>query len=277
MYPDLFRLNLPLVGAFTVSSYGVMLMLAFLVSGWVVAIRLRETGRDPSLAWDIVVAGAIGGIAGGKLYYMLLNWKETLAHPLGMLFSRSGLVWYGGLVGGAAAAIWLLHRRGVRLAPTLDAAAPALALGYGIGRIGCFLVGDDYGQPTTSPLGIAFPQGSPPTTAGNLRHDFGLHIPPGVPDGQVLRVWPTELFETAAALVIFALLWRLRRRPAHDGWLFGVWMVAAGVERFLIEFLRAKDDRFLGPFTIAQVLSAALIVAGIAVVRARRRADAVAE
>ncbi len=274
VHPVLFRIDLPVIGELTISTFGVMVALAFAAAAWTLTVRLREQGRDPSLAGDIVVAAALGGLLGGKLYYVVLNLGQTLADPLGMLFSRSGLVWYGGLAGGALAVIWWARRRGLRIPQTADLVAPALALGYGIGRIGCFLVGDDYGRPTDSWMGVRFPLGSPPSTAENLRVLFGVPVPPGVAPDTVLPVWPTQLFESAAGLAMFAILWRLRRRPARSGWLFGVWMVLAGSERFLIEFLRAKDDRFFGPFTLAQVISAVLVVAGLAVVRLRRGPEA---
>ncbi len=157
--------------------------------------------------------------------------------------------------------------------------APALALAYGIGRIGCFLVGDDYGRPTDSWVGIAFPNGLPPTTAGSLRRNFGLSIPAGVPDAQVLSVHPTQLYETGLALLIFLVLWKLRLRDKKAGWLFGVWMVLAGAERLFVEVFRAKDDRFLGAFTLAQLISVLLIGLGVFLVqrlgqRPRREAHA---
>jgi phosphatidylglycerol:prolipoprotein diacylglycerol transferase len=133
-------------------------------------------------------------------------------------------------------------------------------------------VGDDYGRPTDSWIGIAFPQGSPPTTAGNLRADFGAHIPAGVPDSTVLKVIPTQPFETAASLVIFWLLWRWRKKPQRAGRLFAAYLVLMGAERFVIEIFRAKDDRFIGPLTTAQIIAMALIALG-AILWLRLRGD----
>jgi phosphatidylglycerol:prolipoprotein diacylglycerol transferase len=139
--------------------------------------------------------------------------------------------------------------------------APALALGYAIGRVGCFLVGDDYGRPTSSPVGIAFPEGAPPSTAGNLRQSFGVSIPDSIPDSTVLEVHPTQLYEVGLSLLIFAVLWRMRgRRPV--GRVFSLWLVLAGLERFAVEFFRAKDDRFIGALTLAQVFSVGLVAFG---------------
>ena len=136
-----------------------------------------------------------------------------------------------------------------------------MALGYALGRIGCFLVGDDYGRPTNSWIGIAFPKGSPPTTAESLRQ-FGVRVDPSIPPDQILRVHPTQLYESAAAFVIFLVLFAVGRRPHPKGRIFGLFFLLMGIERFLVEIVRAKDDRFLGPFTIAQLISVLIAIAG---------------
>ena len=179
-----------------------------------------------------------------------------------MLFSRAGLVWYGGFIGGAIGVSLAIHRRKAPIPVLADVCAPALALAYAVGRMGCFLVGDDYGRPTDSWVGIAFPNGSPPSTAGNLRRMFGVSIPESVPDTAVLAVHPTQLYEIGMSLLIFAILWRLRRKPWKAGRLFSLWLALAGVERLIVEFFRAKDDRFFGFLTLAQLISIGLIVFG---------------
>lgn len=262
MHPELITLNLPLVGELTITTFGFMMALAFLSAYLVILLELKRQGADPDLAADILLGALIGGIVGAKLYFVLLYWERTAADPLGMLFSRQGLVWYGGLIGGALGVIILLRRRDVAVAYGADLVAPALALGYGVGRLGCFGVGDDYGKPTDSWVGVKFPEGSPPTTAESLRR-WGVEVDPSIPDSEVLAVHPTQLYETALSLAIFALLWRWRKRPHAQGWLFGIWMLLAGVERLVVEFFRAKDDRFFGPFTLAQLISVALIAGGI--------------
>jgi len=277
VYPELFTLDLPIFGELTITSFGVMMALAFL-SGY--AVLRSELGRleaDRDLAADMLLGALIGGIVGAKIYYVLLYWERTVADPIGMIFSRGGIVWYGGLIGGVIGVSWMVRRRGVRIPLAADAVAPGLALAYAIGRIGCFLVGDDYGRPTDSWVGMEFPRGLPPTTAGNLRR-FGAEIDSSVPDTEVLAVHPTQLYETGISLVVFFFLWRLRRHPHKQGWLFGLWLAAAGAERLIIEFFRAKDDRFLGTFTLAQAFSALLIAAGVTIVlRTRRRAVAAAD
>lgn len=272
MYPELFTLTLPVLGEFTITSFGVMMALAFLCGYLVLRAETARLGAGRDLAADMLLGALIGGIVGAKIYYVLLYWDRTAVDPLGMIFSRSGLVWYGGFIGGFIGVTWILRRRPVAPGLGVDAIAPALPLAYGIGRIGCFLVGDDYGRPTESFVGIAFPNGLPPTTAGNLRR-FGADVDPAIPDTEVLSVHPTQLYETALSLVIFLILWRLRRHPHVQGWLFGMWLAMAAVERFVIEIFRAKDDRFLGGFTLAQMISVLLFAAGIALVlRLRRRA-----
>ncbi len=263
MYPELVTLDLPLLGEITITSFGVMMVVAFLGANYVMRRRLGELDDDPRLADDVMIAALVGGLLGAKLYYVILYWQIASVDPLRTLFSRGGLVWYGGFLGGTLAVVALAWWRDDTTVPfAADLVAPALALGYGLGRVGCFLVGDDYGRPTDSWIGIAFPEGSPPTTAGSLRRHFGVDIPASIPDGQVLAVYPTQIFEVAAALLIFWILWRLRDHVHRTGWLFSVWLVAAGLERLFIEVFRAKDDRLVGALTVAQVISLALVAVG---------------
>lgn len=270
MYPELITIRLPLVGELTITSFGVMMALAFLSAYLVIRAELGRLDRDREIAADILLGALIGGIVGAKLYYVVLYWERTALDPLGMLFSRGGLVWYGGLIGGVIGVVWVLRRRGVSIPFAADVCAPALALGYAVGRIGCFLVGDDYGRPTDSWVGIAFPEGVPPTTAGSLRR-FGVDVDPAIPDQALLTVHPTQLYETGLSLLIFAVLWRLRRHPHQRGWLFSLWLVLAGAERLFVEFFRAKDDRFFGPLTLAQLISLGLIAVGAYLLRRRAR------
>jgi phosphatidylglycerol:prolipoprotein diacylglycerol transferase len=254
------------LGPLEVTGYGLMLMVAFLMGGWLIARQLRESQLREDYAADIVAAAVIGGIIGAKLWYV------ALTRDPGALFSRGGLVWYGGFLGGAAAVMLNGWRLRVPLRWTMQLAAPALAAAYALGRVGCFLVNDDYGRPTTLPWGVKFPQGLPPSTAGNLHQLFGVPMPPGIDSSTVMAVHPTQLYEVAAMLIVYAILWSLRRRGHPVGWLFGLYLILAGVERFLVEIVRAKDDRFLGPFTLAQLASVVLVVIGVLLVSLWRRA-----
>lgn len=253
------------LGPLEVTGYGIMMMVGFLMGGWLIAQELRRRGLREDFAADIVVAAVIGGVVGAKLWYVALTGDP------GALLSRGGLVWYGGFIGGALAVIVNSWRLRVPIRWTMQLCAPALAAAYALGRVGCFLVQDDYGRPTDLPWGMKFPQGLPPSTAGNLEQLFGVAVPAGVEPGTVLAVHPTQLYEAAIMLGVFALLWVWRRRAGGTGWLFGAYLVFAGIERFLIEILRAKDDRFLGPFTIAQLTSVLLVLAGAALIVAWRR------
>src|SRR5437763_6186081 len=166
-------------------------------------------------------------------------------------------------MGGAIACSFVIVRNRVDFPVAADAAAPSLAIGYAIGRIGCFLVGDDYGAPTNGWWGIAFPKGSPPTTAYALR-EFGVRVNPAIPDEAVLKVHPTQIYESLSAFVMFLILMRLESRPHRKGHAFALFLILLGVERFLVEIVRAKDDRFLGPFTVAQLISVILVIVGTA-------------
>jgi phosphatidylglycerol---prolipoprotein diacylglyceryl transferase len=248
------------LGPLEITGYGLMMMVAFLMGGWLITLELRRRGLSEDYAADAVAAAVVGGIIGAKLWYVALN------QDLGSLFSRGGLVWYGGFIGGTIAVIVNGWRLGVPLRWTMQLVAPALAAAYALGRVGCFLVNDDYGRPTAVPWGMKFPRGLPPSTAGNMEKLFGIPVPAGTDPSTVLAVHPTQLYETAIMLGVFMVLWRLRRSGYPIGWLFGVYLVCAGVERFLIEILRAKDDRYLGPFTLAQLTSVVLILIGATIV-----------
>jgi phosphatidylglycerol:prolipoprotein diacylglycerol transferase len=254
VYPFIIHL-----GPLEVTGYGIMMMVGFLVGGWLTGLELKRRGLREEYSADMVVAAVVGGVIGAKLWYV------ALTQDMGALFSRGGMVWYGGFIGGALAVILNGWRLRVPLRWTMQLGAPALAAAYALGRIGCFLVNDDYGRPSDLPWAMKFPQGYPPSTAANLR-EFGIDVPSTVDAATVLAVHPTQLYETAIMLVAFFFLWKWRRLDRPAGWLFGAYLVWAGVERFVIEIFRAKDDRFLGPFTIAQLTSVVLVLIGIALV-----------
>jgi phosphatidylglycerol---prolipoprotein diacylglyceryl transferase len=255
IYP--FKIPLPFF-PHELTGYGLMMMVAFLMGGWLVTLELRRRRLSEDYSADMVAAAVIGGVVGAKLWYVAL-----VGDP-GALFERGGFVWYGGFLGGTAAVILNGWRLRVPLRWTMQLVAPALAASYALGRVGCFLVNDDYGRPTSVPWAVKFPQGLPASTAGNMQAMFGIPIPPGVDPSTVLAVHPTQLYEVALMLGAFALLWAWRKRARPVGWLFGAYLVMAGVERFLVEILRAKDDRLIaGTFTLAQLTSVALIAVGI--------------
>ena len=245
------------LGPLEITGYGIMMMVGFLVGGWLISLELKRHGLREDYAAEITIAAVIGGVIGAKLWYV------ALTRDLDALLSRGGLVWYGGLIGGTLAVMLNGWRLRVPVRWTAHLVAPALAAAYALGRVGCFLVNDDYGIPTSLPWGMRFRQGLPPSTAENMQSLFGIPVPPGVDPSTVMAVHPTQIYETLAMLTAFAFLWRLRKRAWGTGALFGVYLIFAGVERFLVEFVRAKDDRFLGPFTIAQLTSLILVAVGV--------------
>jgi phosphatidylglycerol:prolipoprotein diacylglycerol transferase len=248
MYPILFR-----VGGFTVTSYGVMLVLAFVAAGLVVAREFKRREWDPGAGQDVVLAAMLGGLVGSKLYWALSEWDMLVADPVGILFSRGGFTYYGGLVGGIVCVVLLLRWRKYPLGEAVNAATPAVPVGYMLGRLGCFLVGDDYGRPTDVPWGIAFPEGSPPTT---------------------VPVHPTQIYEILMTLPIFLLLWWQVKRDLPPWFLLWEFLVLAGIERFVVEFWRLNPEVALG-LTAAQWISIGLAAVGLAGMAISTRRDAV--
>ena len=192
MYPVIFELPnwFPFLGGAPITSFGVFMLLSFLTGGYVLQVEMRRMGQDPEQAWDLVFWAVVGGIVGAKGYYILLNYPLLLSDPVGSILSRGGLVWYGGFLLATVLVVWQIRKQRLPLRAIADACAPALALAYGVGRMGCFLVGDDWGRPTDSWVGIRFPQGAPPTRVDVIERDFGISVDPALIEkyGQVVPV-----------------------------------------------------------------------------------------
>jgi len=259
-----------LLGPLTITGYGLMMMVAFLMAGWAIQLDLRQRRMNEDYAADIVFAAVVGGIIGAKIWYVLLTGEWDA------LFRRGGFVWYGGFLGGVAGVLLNGWRKGIPARWTMELTAAPLALGYALGRVGCFLVNDDYGVPSSLPWAMKFPDGLPPTRVADLQQQLHVTFPPGTNPTDLVAVQPTQLYETALMMLAFWVLWRLRDHRHATGWRFGVYLVLAGAERFLVEFVRAKDDRLLGPFTLAQATSVLLVVVGIYVMQRLRQPDAAA-
>jgi phosphatidylglycerol:prolipoprotein diacylglycerol transferase len=224
------------LGGVDVTSYGVSKVLAALVAGWLLARELQRHRIDRSLAYPLTLAGVVGGFAGAKLYYL----AEHAGSLTAMDFGGMGFTWFGGFLGGAAAVLIDARRHAIPASLIAGMAAIPLAVGYGIGRLGCLLAGDGtYGKPSDLPWAMSFPHGTVPTLE---------------------RVHPTPLYEALAAFAIAALLWRLRDRLAPLA-LFGVYAILEGVARFLVEFLRVNDPVAFG-LTQPQLWSLFLIAVG---------------
>ena len=244
MYPEVH------IGPVTLQTFGLMFALAFLAAGALVGKRLKELGRPFDWAYEMCFAALAGGIVGSRVYFIVQNYDSVKHDLLGNLFSGSGLVWYGGAIGGALAVLaWAWYRDFLGFT-LLDVVAPALALGYAIGRCGCQLSGDgDYGKPWDGPWAMSYPNGTVPT-------DRTVH--------------PTPIYETLAMGLGAWILWQLRDR-FRAGVLFAIYLVYAGVERFLVEFLR-RNHHVVAGLTAAQLESLGMILAGaVWIVAVRRR------
>ena len=211
----------------------------------------------------------IGTMLGGKLYFILV-----VSHRIADLVESQRIcVLRHGFIGSVLLCWLTIRRKNLSFARFADVAGIAIAAGYAVGRTGCWAIGDDYGKPYSGFLAVAFPDGSPVSTARSMLENFHVAIPRGVsPDG-VLSVYPTQLLEVVLGFVMFALLWRIRNHKHAEGWLFGVYCVLAGAERFVVEFFRAKDDRFawaLGLST-AQLIAISIMIVGIMLMRIRAR------
>jgi phosphatidylglycerol---prolipoprotein diacylglyceryl transferase len=236
------------IGPLDLQTFGLCFAAAFLVAAAVLARRLKELGKPPDWAYEIIFAGLIGGVIGSRIDYLIQNWDDVSDDLLGNVFSGAGLVWFGGLVGGTIAVLLWARWRGWLGLQLLDACAVPLAVGYAIGRIGCQLSGDgDYGVESDLPWAMAYPDGTEPTSE---------------------EVHPTPVYETVAMGAVALVLWRLRDRYA-PGVLFALYLMLAGAERLLVEFVRRNDSVVAG-LTLAQLVSLAMIAAGAAWLTIRR-------
>ena len=241
MYPVLVR-----IGGVEITSFGVMVAIGALIGLWLFRRELGYSGLAAS-ALDAALAGIAGGLAGAKLLWVFEHRYE--GPILDLVLSRGGMSWFGGFAGGLIAGLVVIERKKLPKVPVLAAATPALAAGHAIGRIGCFLVGDDYGRPTDLPWGVAFPQGLPPV-------DVPVH--------------PTQLYEAVALMPLMWLLMSWRRQLRAPHFVLGGYLFLAGSIRFAIEFIRV-NERVLGPLSVAHVASLIVIAAGAALLLTSKR------
>ncbi len=227
---------LPEIGP--IKTFGIMFALGFVAAGGIIARRLREQGKPVDWAYEIIFSGLLGGLVGSRAYYLIQHPSEF---GLSGIFGGSGLVWYGGAIGGAVGVLLWAWRRDLLGLGLLDLCAVPLAMGYAIGRIGCQVSGDgDYGKASSLPWAMAYPKGTVPTTE---------------------KVQPTPIYETLAMALLAWVLWRLRDR-VRPGVLFALYLVGAGAERFVVEFARRNHEALAG-LTGPQLESVALFAAGV--------------
>jgi len=246
MYPVVFR-----IGSFEVTSFGILVGLGVLVGLVVLGRELTRTGLDATRGQEAALIAVVGGLIGAKLLYVLEHVQGPL---LENLLARGGLSWFGGLIGGVVAGIAAVVRARLPLLPTLAAAAPALAFGQAVGRIGCFLVGDDYGRPSSLPWAVAFPRGLPPTT---------------------VPVHPTQLYEAVGLVIIGGVLLRWRRASWDDRSVVASYLLLAGTLRFGIEFIRINPPALDG-LTVAHLVSGVAALLGVGLAASGRRPRAAA-
>jgi len=237
VYPTLFE-----IGDTAVSSYSVMVLIAYLTAYLFVILEVKRNGYDDSVADWILLAALFGGLGGAKLLFLYQNVSLSMFLEDPLRYLASGLTFYGGLIGACILMLVVGYYKKVSFWNLTDCTAPGLALAYGIGRIGCLLVGDDYGTPTNLPWALSFPQGSPPTNE---------------------TVHPTQIYDTIAMLLTFALLWGIREEKFKAGWVFSLFLIIVGIERFLVEFIRNTTPSFIEGFSQAQVISIIIFVFGL--------------
>jgi phosphatidylglycerol:prolipoprotein diacylglycerol transferase len=239
------------LGPLTIQTFGICFAAGFLVAAGIIARRFRELDLPAEWTWELTFSVMVGGLVGSRVDFMIQNWSDVKDDFFGSLFSGSGLVWSGGVIGGALGAVLWARRRDWLHWGLADLACIPLAMGYAIGRIGCQLSGDgDYGKHSDLPWAMAYPKGTVPTD---------------------IKVHPTPVYETLAMGIVALVLWQLRDRLG-GGRLFALYLVLAGVERLLVEFIRRNDDVALG-LTLPQLLSIGMIIFGVALAARVRRAD----
>jgi phosphatidylglycerol:prolipoprotein diacylglycerol transferase len=255
MYPVVFQ-----IGPLTIYSFGVFMALAALCAAWVVHAELKRRGFNPELASTMVFAAAVGGLVGARILFIVEEWDHFLAAPLNYIFTGAGFTWYGGFLGGVAAVSWVVKKNKIPWLVGADIAAPALALAYGVGRIGCHVAGDgDWGRVTDVPWGVAYTN----AIVGWADPITGIPYPPGV------RVHPTPIYEFIGGVVTFALLWSWRKKELPPGTIAWLYLILSGVARFIVEFWRINPPLALG-LSEAQWFGLAMMALGSFLLTTRR-------
>ena len=261
-HPTVFHL-----GPLELTGFGLAVLAAFAIAQIVCQRELWRRGhdREADAIPDVVMAALIGTLIGAKTYYVVLTGDP------GAFFSRGGFVFWGGFMGSVALCWATIKYKKLNFLRIADVAGIAIAAGYAVGRTGCWAVGDDYGRPFNGFFATQFPEGAPPSTVAVMSSQFGVDFPAGTNPTDVVAVHPTQLYETIMGFIMFAILWRFRKHTHKDGWLFGAYCIAAGIERFIVEFFRAKDDALTIGLTTAQIIALTIGSIGVALMVGRRR------
>lgn len=248
MLPILFQF-----GPLTIYSFGACMAIAALLAAWVVHLELKRKGYNPELASTMVFAAAVGGLVGARILFIIEDWSNFLRSPWDFVFTGAGFTWYGGFLGGVLGVTWVVRKNHIPWLKAADIAAPALAVGYGVGRIGCHVAGDgDWGTVTTVPWGVAYTK----AIIGWVDPSTGIPYPPGV------RVHPTPIYEFLESALIFGILWALRKKDYAPGTMFWLYLALSGIARLIVEFWRLNPVLALG-LTEAQWFGVLMIVVGL--------------
>jgi phosphatidylglycerol:prolipoprotein diacylglycerol transferase len=237
LYPVLFK-----IGPLTFYTYGFMMAIAFIVATFIARYEVVRKGFKPELAYDLAIMALVGGLAGARIFYVFGHWSQFVAAPLSILaIWQGGFVWYGGLIGGAAIILIWLRRKELKTLVVADIVAPGLAIGAAIGRLGCLANGCCYGVRTTLPWGIVY------------TNPLAVARPLGEP------LHPTQLYEFAYNLVIFSMIWAVRKQVKQEGFIFWLYLSSYGFFRFLVEFVRVNPKIALG-MSASQLFSLLLLI-----------------
>jgi phosphatidylglycerol:prolipoprotein diacylglycerol transferase len=266
MIPKLFQ-----IGPVSVYSYGLMLGISFIVASYLLSIEFKRRKMEENAAINITFIALIGGLVGAKLLYIIEEWSSITSMQFNkifstdVLFSPQGLTWYGGFILATFIIYIYVRFKKIPFLRVCDAAAPALAIGYGIARIGCHLSGDgDYGIPVSMfaswvPWGTNYSKGIVPPSVAFRGTSIAEKFGGVVPDNTLCH--PTPVYEFILGLVIFFILWRYRKIFKLDGQLFFLYLIMSGIARFMIEFIRI-NPRILFGLSEAQLISIVFIIAG---------------
>ena len=267
MHPIIHHPTVFKFGFLELTGFGLAVLMAFVIAQIVCQREFWRRGQnaESDAMPDIVLAALIGTLIGAKTYYVVLTGDPSA------FFSRGGFVFWGGFIGAVGLCYATIQYKKLSFPKIADVAGIGIAAGYAVGRTGCWAVGDDYGRPFSGLFATKFPDGAPPSTAAVMSQQFGVQFPAGTNMSDVIAVYPTQLYETLMGFVMFVILWRFRKHAHLPGWLFGMYCILAGIERFIVEFFRAKDDRLAIGLSAAQLIGIVILTIGVAIVAMRTK------